>query len=44
MRILTEKEVGKLAKPDRILNYINPLDEQPEPESMPEPRGGAKDQ
>lgn len=43
LRILTEKEVGRLAKPDRVLNYINPLDEQPEPEPMPQPGNGGKD-
>lgn len=43
LRVLTEKEVGRLAKPDRVLNYINPLDEQPEPEPMPPPGSGGKD-
>jgi general secretion pathway protein D len=43
LRVLTEREIGRLAKPDRILNYVNPLDEQPEPEPMPLPRGATKD-
>jgi len=42
LRILTEREVGRLAKPDRILNYINPAEDLPEPESMPAPRRGVK--
>ncbi len=43
LRVLTEREVGRLAKPDRILNYLNPPEEQPEPEPMPSPRRYNKD-
>lgn len=35
MRVLSEREVGRLRQPARILNYMRPLEEQPEPEPMP---------
>jgi type II secretion system protein D len=43
LRVLTEREVGRLAKPDRIRMYINPPEDQPEPAPMPLPRGSVKD-
>ena len=44
LRVLTEREVGRLAKPDRILNYVNPPEDQPEPEPMPAPAVERKEQ